>query len=763
MQANWLGDIGAVHSYLGDYAAARRYYLNSFNIATRFKYRDIQCRMLHCIGQDYLSLNKADSAYFYIKQAIDISRGLGTRSSEIQILNNLGSCYIQQENWQQAFACYHQALELEKKINNRLYSPAILAKLSQTHRALNEYEHAIRYANQSLSLAKKLHQELNVALANLELGHIYFDLDSLKIAENYYRSAIEEIEQIRGEISGQRLKISFFQTQMGAFEGMIRTLVKLQRLYPGQGYDEMAFNIAERAKSRALLDQLYQNNRIFIGEIPLKLLAEKKKHEQKLNAIQTALSSEASRSNADQNILDSLATELKTVQIKFSDIQKLIERRLPRYSNFIAKSQPQTLRQIQNKVLQANQALLEYMIGTEQSHLFLVKKDTIVIFQLPITGAVLRQKIARLHKSLNNADNVFDIPFDLALAHDLHQQLIAPAQHLLLPDETLVIVPDGILFYLPFEILVMRYNDSGRDNRLIYGKYQNADYLVEKHPIVYTSSASLLNPRLHVHDKKSIKGDLLAVGNPAYLSEPERQLALRQNQGWNFQPLAYSEQEVAGIGNFFKNKQIYVNQQAKEEVIKAAAQNYRIVHLSAHGLLDENQPLYSGLALAQDADSTEDGFLQTYEIYDLKLNASLVTLSACGTGLGALKKGEGVVGLTRAFILSGAEAVVVSLWNVADASTAQLMTDFYRNLKNGMDKARALQLAKINLMNKTADFGGTAISYAHPFFWAPFILIGQNEPVFADKGSDKLIWVVVIVIGLIGVIVLRRFGRKIQS
>jgi CHAT domain-containing protein len=150
-----------------------------------------------------------------------------------------------------------------------------------------------------------------------------------------------------------------------------------------------------------------------------------------------------------------------------------------------------------------------------------------------------------------------------------------------------------------------------------------------------------------------------------------------------------------------------------------------MIHLATHAIVDENQPLYSRIVFAQDDDPNEDGFLQTYEIFDLDLDADLVTLSACETGLGKLSRSEGFVGITRAFMYAGARSLLVSLWSV-DESTALLMNEFYKNLKKGQGKSEALRNAKLHVLNsKTTLPGGVEVSLAHPFYWAPFVLFGN--------------------------------------
>ncbi|RDC65534.1 hypothetical protein AHMF7616_04164 [Adhaeribacter pallidiroseus] len=187
-------------------------------------------------------------------------------------------------------------------------------------------------------------------------------------------------------------------------------------------------------------------------------------------------------------------------------------------------------------------------------------------------------------------------------------------------------------------------------------------------------------------------------------------------------PLLASKREVETIAQLFRQRQnaakVYLYDQAREEQLKAGdITHYNYLHLATHGFVNESYPELSGLILAQDSTSKEDGILYMGEIYNLRLNADLVTLSACETGLGKLANGEGVIGLTRALMYAGARNIVVSFWKVPDNSTADLMEDFYTALISGEDKAQALQTAKRKMAR--------ADKYKHPFYWAPFVLVGK--------------------------------------
>jgi len=215
-----------------------------------------------------------------------------------------------------------------------------------------------------------------------------------------------------------------------------------------------------------------------------------------------------------------------------------------------------------------------------------------------------------------------------------------------------------------------------------------------------------------------------------------------------------------------KKSKMYVGNNATEENVKKESGNFSLLHFSAHGLLDEKRPLYSGVVLALEDEEKDDGLLQTYEIFNLDLNADLVTLSACNTGLGKLHRGEGLIGLTRAFMYAGAKSVLVSLWSVHDQSTTSLMKNFYKNLiEKGLNPKKALREAKLQLLRDSSEIQGNEILYSNPFFWAPFVLIGDTDFEFVEE-KRRIIpsWMFGFLILLIfGIPILFLYRKKTMS
>jgi CHAT domain-containing protein len=286
--------------------------------------------------------------------------------------------------------------------------------------------------------------------------------------------------------------------------------------------------------------------------------------------------------------------------------------------------------------------------------------------------------------------------------------------------DRLIVIPDGSLFYLPFETLPLLNRDLS----------SRQDVLISKYVVSYGSSCSSLLILKEIKKRDRYLKGLLAFGNPSYVSSASSQRKnqimianimkeVYEDQGFDLSSLGQSSQEIKRVSRFFSgnNRAIFMNKEASEENIKRIAlEDYQIVHFACHGFLDEKIPFRSSLVLSSNEETEEDGFLQVREIANLRLAAELVVLSACQTNRGYIEKGEGILGLTRIFFFSGAKSVVSTLWEIRDDVTAKFMDHFYNYLSKKKDKAQALRLAKLCMLES---------KYSHPFYWAAFVLHGE--------------------------------------
>jgi CHAT domain-containing protein/Tfp pilus assembly protein PilF len=379
------------------------------------------------------------------------------------------------------------------------------------------------------------------------------------------------------------------------------------------------------------------------------------------------------------------------------------------------QSTPATLDVVQASINDKNTVLLEYSLGDSSSYVWIITQKDHQLIELP-ARSTLKEQIETLRFAILNPqqDNQ---EFFFNSSTFLYDQLIRPAEAHFSKKSNLVIFPDGILHYLPFETLITVKASSYSGI-----SYSDLPYLINQYPISYGHSSSVLLNMMEdqssdkVPEKES--ETLMAFGDPLYNSTK----SLSDQNRDVFSRLIHSGREVEKIASQFQesSKEVYLRENAIEENFKnnPELQKFKFIHFATHGIIDEDNPENSSLVLTQGHDSPEDGFLQAAEIYNLELDADLVVLSACQSGLGKMIQGEGIIGLTRAFMFAGIPSVVASLWNVSDASTAIFMHRFYENLiQKKLSTTDALTQARISMIKDG--------QYAHPFFWAPFVLIGD--------------------------------------
>lgn len=427
---------------------------------------------------------------------------------------------------------------------------------------------------------------------------------------------------------------------------------------------------------------------------------------------------------------------------KWESFKEIVRRQYPRYA--LLRYYLDRPIQFKELTVKAEETLILYKVTPDWVYAWVVRR---------IGGQNKILKFTRLPSKTFEIERIVEkllLPFgrgkynefDIKLSSELFDRILKPALEKLEISKRLIIIPDGMLNVTPFEVLVTGAGcDNGIKSNCFFGDQYNISY--------YPSAAILTFNREAVPQTPPPQGSLLAVGDPIYgldddrLSNSQisflqgnkekdnREFTLRgsrfrnvmEGKGYSFERLRNSGLEVKKIKDAFENspgdREVLVGFDASESRLKSRdLTKYRYLHFTLHGILAFDVPYLKepALVLGVDPDSREDGFLTLGEIYALKLNADLVTLSACETGLGLRVAGEGVIGLSRAFMIAGARSVLVSLWKVSDESTALLMEEFYRLLSRGEEKVDALAKAKQKLRQ---------MGYKNPYFWAPFILIGD--------------------------------------
>lgn len=525
--------------------------------------------------------------------------------------------------------------------------------------------HKCLYELGRIDEAKTGYQELLAQESTKENGEIYwlilFDLGRIAEAEKrpqealkHYKGAITEIERQRSTINTMANKIGFVGDKQRVYARLVDVLVT-------QGHDTEAFEYVERAKSRALVDLLASQN-TFVAQ-PAQQTAVKAM----LDELETV---ELMNKAEDIDLASVSASSQRGVVV--TQLKAKLQKDSPELASLVTVPTVSSA-EIQRK-LGSDETLVEYYYDDKQGLAFLLTKDHLKAVRFdPVNMA---DDVDRLRRSIGDPKNqAYE-----AIARALNQRLIVPIEKEIRTPH-IVIVPHGSLHYLPFNVLT---GESGA--------------LIDRWSLRYLPSASVVL-YLERAAPSSNRNALLAFGNPT-LGQPELQLR-------------YAEQEAIQIGQAFPQSKVLVKNEATETSFKNLAPSYRYLHLATHGTFDSSKPLTSGLAMARDTEN--DGLLTVQELFTLRLSASLVTLSACETGLGKIGHGDDVIGMSRGFIYAGADSVLASLWPVDDEATLYLMLEFYEGLRKNSSKVDALRAAQRSVRKR----------YPHPFYWAAFQLTGM--------------------------------------
>ncbi|NOZ61073.1 MAG: CHAT domain-containing protein [Calditrichaeota bacterium] len=736
-QSYGLGNMAIIFDVMGDYDRSLSYYNQALQIARSAKNKKEAGRLLGNIGVAYQRLRNHEKAKKYYVRAIKIAKEIGDEGNESELSGNLGQLFYEIGKFEEADSCFQKALAIATAINNKKLEGDELINLGKLNLLKNNLPEAKIYYQKTLRIGKRIGNPELIWDSNAGLASVYEAKGEVQKALRYYRKAMDHIDKVRSGLQLAEFKAGFLVNKTAVFEKTINLLAELHQKSPQQGYAEKAFYYSEKARARAFLDLLAESRASVESGISEAQKIKEREILRKISDLQTKLQ--------NSNLVDSkwkeLMAQLEQVEEKFNDLKREMRKNNPRYANLIYP-QPYSLNQIRKKVLDRESALIEFSLGDSSSFVWIITADKTNLFRLPQRAEIendVRHYLQTISRPANLA-NAF--AKHNTLGFKLYQKLLGRFSRTFQEKSFLYIVPDGILHYLPMETLITKKSTDS----------QTCEYLISKFTISYAPSASVLcflkeKKQKHVRGRKSLLAfgdpyfgggmELMAVRgentplDPLINSSDEIQFrsdsltrGLYERRGFKFKRLSFSGVEIAEISSIFPadDSRIYFGEAAKEEVVKSIdLSKYKYIHFATHGMIDQKRPSRSAIVLTLDGDPAEDGFLQMNEILNLKLDADLVTLSACQTGLGKLQKGEGVVGLTRAFIYAGTPAVVVSLWNINDRSTAGFMKDFYQFLQNGNEPAIALRLAKINMLHSARKL------YRHPYYWAPFVLIGNTR------------------------------------
>jgi len=738
-----LGNIGNVYACLGKSDKALVYYKKSLNLEQQLNRQQKIAITLNNIGMEFFRLGQYERALDCLNKALKIDRKLKNPHNIAVRLNNIGAVYLRQKRYGEAVDVFLERKETGKRIAKTRLIDAGLAEVYLETKRYNEALALLKELPPTWRDSRKRRMEYHT-----QYGQALKGKGILRESSQELFKAVSIVEEIRGEVSERR---GFFGgggyiSRLTPHRELVTVLSEMAvngekmddsfRTY-GKNPASAAFYFSEMTKARTLLEAMAESARkSHIVKIPQYL---KEKEQSLLNQL---AATDRQWEDAYKKGEDALNRVKGRKKILTDELDSLIKGLRQNHPGYAALHYPKPVSP-EDLPLNENEVLLEYAIGKDSGYLFVVRKGGVKrLVKIPITKEELEEKIKAFIEPMNTKEYE---KFSVKEATALYALLLSEAAKDVNENEKIIIVPDGILGLLPFEALVIEEEKDGKDSL----------YVGDRYAISYYQSASVLSIQRslkYINPEKP----LFALGNPVYSDKDPRYIAWKKREEepavanlkkYAFRGLAikakWGKTTEAGIGNKVEfpplpETEIEVKEIAKimgvspeppdvllsvsaneTEVRKANLEEYRYIHFATHASLPGmvqgiNEPF---ILLSQvENHGSDDGFLTLSDVLNLKLNADMVALSACVTGVGKEVEGEGVVNFARAFQYAGAKAVVVSLWEVASEPAVEYMKIFYGHLKAGKSRSEALKFARNEIKAK----------YPNPFFWAVFILHGEG-------------------------------------
>ncbi len=557
----------------------------------------------------------------------------------------------------------------------------------------------------------------------------------------HYELATDLIEKMRNSYKAEGSKILLAQRTVPVYEEGIKLCLQLFDLTQNKDFYQEAFVFSEKSKAGILRSAIADVQAQKIAGIPDSLLAQEHQLREQLHELDRDLSAQESfKETADKQIVKELKANIFENKTKYDRLIASLEKTYPKYHDLKYKVSGIDFADLQNSLKKDKRkdrnkdklTLIEYFIGMEQIYIFTISEKGYHVTQVAKEADFekdVRSFRGSLYYKIENKTYEYGIHF--------YKKLIEPIESYII-GKRLMIIPDAVLGILSFEAMIDANKLAGR--KIAKNNFAALPYLLKKYTFSYTYSSMLLINQ--ASKEETYKKDYLAFA-PIFKNAPNAKSPTlarsvsplqggeesledydeREYDGHNASPLLATEQEVDEISILFKKdkREIFKEDQATEEALKnLQLSDYKYIHFATHGFVNTQNPALSGIMFYKRGENQEDGILHSSEVYNLKLNADLVVLSACETGLGKVIRGEGIVGLSRSFLYAGAKNMMVSLWKVNDNATKELVVDFYHKLEKGknVSKAEALRKAKLHFLKSK--------KYAMPYFWNGFILISNS-------------------------------------
>ena len=724
-----LQNLANVHDRLDDLDRAMELYLEALELRETLGDDGALAAILRSIGPAYQELGQLDQAHEALLSSLAHARAIAPehpdRPDQIaRTLGFLGDLLLEMGRPAEARQRYAEAFEIYRRQGARTDLAAVESRLALAEHALGRHQVAIGKLEQAAEEYLALGNDEALAEIYYDAARVHRDIGELEEAARFAHLACDQAREVRSRAGGPDVRAGLSATLRKYPELYIEVLMDRHLREPDAGFDHEALRQSEEARAQSLLEVLAAS-RFDLDTVPGPLRRQRELLIAQASQLDGEIASLESRAGAETDFLGvthSLENELFRLKLERDQLEgqlQKVELEMREASPRFASLEPETVSAggIQSRLLDGETILLEYFLGEARSFLWIVTPTELHSAELPGRVAIeetvrdLRDAITRYNRAWRSTtERDRERPAIVARFHSaaasLSEMLLAPlATHGVLGFRRIVIVTDGALQYLPFEALPVP--GAPVDDGLGY-----PPYLIERHEIVRLPSASVLNLQRTPTASPKARPDrqLAIIASPEYLGPIQLPYAMEEAR------------QIAALVPPDQRNSFLDFEASRQEILAARLERYRILHFAAHGEIDTRNPERSHLKLSEVDSSGQplaNSTLSLLDIYNLRLSADLVVLSACDTALGRQVRGEGLIGLTRGFTFAGADAVVASLWKVEDKATAELMVHFYRGLlDDDLPPATALRAAQVAMLRSDRDY---------PFYWAGFVLQGDWE------------------------------------
>jgi CHAT domain-containing protein len=713
--AGCLGDMAGLSNLIGQEDRALALSEEALRIGESVRPRKWVALILGNIGTLLSDQGRFPEALPVLERALETARAAGDQRFELNVLEQNGRCRCEMGSWKDGVRLLREAATRAREWGSTMTEAEALAGLGHCHlmagnvaaagEAFAEADRASSGAGYFKTRSSILHGKAMVARAQGRRA------EALRLLEE----SLSLIESVRARSRGsERVQMGYFGRSRERYEEAVDLLYEMRESATREDPDRRAFDIAQRAQARALQDLLAE------ADVDLRLRADPRFQERE-REILARIAELTGGGAADSGLApEAIESEIARQEDALLLLEATLRGQDARYAA-IRYPQTCTLEEVRDRVLQPGEVLVQYLLGEQASYLWLIARDRFRFIRLPARERIEAQ-VQALLPLLRDYNLLGEEPaYYVAPARELYETLLRPVAEDLAGATSVVIVPDGILHYLPFEALLVRDPERGDPT------FETLPYLVQEAVVSYTSSIGVLDLlRRALPEPPAASVPALLVGDPIATPTGDRSvLALAAGEG-ALPALRHAGTELQRISAQFAPDAVRLLRGAQAtpaELQRAGvARAYRFVHIAAHGLFNDRRPQFSGLLLSPDPATEDDGFLTVGRVFGYDLPCHHVVLSACSSALGEEVSGEGLTGLTRAFMYAGARGVVAALWEVPDQAAAEFMAAFY---------AGALRPDAGGVASALADAKREMIArgqlLAHPNVWAGFTLSGDSR------------------------------------